>query len=52
MTYGIFHDALRGLNAFRLFYPRLDFTYEVYIYPVDPGEEDYIGLGQVSSYVH
>ena len=50
MTYGIFHDALRGLNDFRLFYPKLNFQYEVYIYPDDRGDENYIGLGHVTTF--
>ena len=30
LTYGIFTEVLRGLNDFRLFYPRLSFVYEIY----------------------
>ena len=46
LTYGIFSDALRGLNNFRLFYPHLDFRFEIYVY--DEEGEQYVGRGLLS----
>ncbi|KAM0800383.1 hypothetical protein BDR22DRAFT_889433 [Usnea florida] len=47
LTYGIWGDALTGLNQFRLFYPHLDFGFEIYVYD-DDDEELYVGLGYLS----
>lgn len=46
LTYGILGDALRGLNNFRLFYPHLDFAFEIYVY--GGREEDYVGRGYLA----
>ena len=46
LTYGIFSDALRGLNNFRLFYPHLDFGFEIYVY--DDEDEQYVGRGYLA----
>ncbi|CAD6575573.1 MAG: hypothetical protein ASARMPREDX12_007381 [Alectoria sarmentosa] len=48
LTYGIFTDVLQGLNNFRLFYPHLNFFYEVYVYPGEEADENYVGIGQLS----
>lgn len=42
-------DVLQGINNFRLFYPHLNFMYEIYL---DPGgeEELYVGKGQLDVY--
>ncbi|CAD6586878.1 MAG: hypothetical protein ASARMPRED_002860 [Alectoria sarmentosa] len=48
LTYGIFTDVLQGLNNFRLFYPHLNFFYEVYVYPGEEEDENYVGIGQLS----
>ena len=50
LTYGIFVDTLRGLNAFRLFYPHLDFNYEIFLYPSEARLEYYLGLGTLNVY--
>ncbi|KAL9065259.1 MAG: hypothetical protein Q9161_008338 [Pseudevernia consocians] len=47
LTYGIFTDALQGLNNFRLFYPHLNFWYEIYVYPGEEMLENYVGVGQL-----
>ena len=46
LTYGIFSDSLRGINNFRLFYPHLDFAFEIYVY--DDGDEHYVGRGYLA----
>lgn len=47
LTYGIFTDSLQGLNNFRLFYPHLNFGYEIYVYPGEGQAETYVGRGVV-----
>ncbi|CAF9939216.1 hypothetical protein IMSHALPRED_001252 [Imshaugia aleurites] len=44
LTYGLFTDALRGINDFRLFYPHLNFLYEIYVYLGDEQTETYLDI--------
>lgn len=46
LTWGLWHTALRGVDNFRRFYPRLDVVFEIYIYPPGYEEDDnYLGIG-------
>ena len=50
LTYGIFDDALLGVNQFRLFYPHLDFVYEIFVYPDgEPESEVCVGIGEMTT---
>lgn len=51
LTRGIFADTLRGLDAFRLFYPHLGLNYEVFLCPTVEGQEEYyLGKSKLSIY--
>ena len=50
LTWGLWHTALTGVDCFRRFYPRLNFGFEVYIYPPGYEEDDtYLGGGYLDS---
>ena len=43
----MFTDALQGLNNFRLFYPHLDFAYEVFVSLSVESSETYLAWGEL-----
>ena len=51
LTWGLWHTALRGVDNFRRFYPKLNVVFEVYIYPPGYEEDDNaLGTGYLESY--
>ena len=51
LTYGIFCDATLGINQFRLFYPHLDFVYEIYVRHNEESESEYrVGTGELRTF--
>lgn len=51
LTYGIVTDALLGVNNFRLFYPHLNFQFDIYVFPSIEHDEVYVGNGQLNAFI-
>ena len=45
MTWGIWADALRGIDGFSIAYPGVEVRFEIYVYPSPSREETFIGFG-------
>ena len=50
LTYGMLADTLPGLNNFRLFYPHLDFDFEIFL-PQQEDIEIQTGIGALFNYI-